>query len=471
MAIAVGAISGTAFVTGVGTAPNFTTLAYSSTGTVRWTNRYSGPAQWDEPRAIATDENESVYIVGYSDATNRQTDTAIVPYSAGGIALWTNRYGEPAAGYPVAYPEAIGTSPDRVYVAGDLTADGYGLCRPFVIAYTAKGDALWTNHYNATPSYTDSVQAMAVGHDGSVFVTGGCNALGNAPDWFTIAYSPDGAGIWTNRYNGPAGGSDFAMAIALHGGQVYVAGYSAGLGTGWDLTVIAYSADGQGLWTNRYDGPAHGDDLPQDMAVDAQGNVFLSGTSGALKTMVAYSAAGVPLWTNNGLPGVVSALASIGTGGVVGAGYTTSLDPRGAYLAMGFSPSRVLWTNTFHGDSDLDDYASGPFCLAVGPGGSIYVTGYSEMPHPGGTNRDFVTVKYVPIPAIRFSAAKPQSNATFRLTITAPTNTPYRLEASPDLANWQTLTNFAPLPVESVNYTDTQAPGFARRYYRTVWNP
>jgi len=97
----------------------------------------------------------------------------------------------------------------------------------------------------------------------------------------------------------------------------------------------------------------------------------------------------------------------------------------------------------------------------------VYVTGTS-----GGTDgTDYATVKYVPAPDILFSAINRLPNATCQLMLSAPTNVAYRLDASADLTNWLTLTNFPSLPATSLQYTDTLAPGFPTRFYRTVWPP
>jgi len=79
------------------------------------------------------------------------------------------------------------------------------------------------------------------------------------------------------RYDGPAGGTDTAAALALDGnGYIYVTGASAGTGSGQDYATVQYDSAGQQQWAVRYDGPVSGEDLARALAVDASGNVYLS---------------------------------------------------------------------------------------------------------------------------------------------------------------------------------------------------
>ena len=105
--------------------------------------------------------------------------------------------------------------------------------------------------------------------------------MGGFADYVTIAYSGAGVPLWTNRYDGPGNDQDIAKAVAVDAnGNVFVTGSSYGSGDNhWDYATIAYSGAGLPLWTNRYNGPANGDDAACAVAVDASGNVFVTGSS------------------------------------------------------------------------------------------------------------------------------------------------------------------------------------------------
>jgi hypothetical protein len=91
--------------------------------------------------------------------------------------------------------------------------------------------------------------------------------------------------LWTNRYNGPSiySSSDTARAIAVDaGGNVIVTGDSYRDFVTRDIATIAYSNAGVPLWTNRYNGPANGDEVPltkQSLAQGPGGSVYLTGAS------------------------------------------------------------------------------------------------------------------------------------------------------------------------------------------------
>src|SRR5215471_8803649 len=153
---------------------------------------------------------------------------------------------------------------------------------PVPRAYALGGLPLWTNFYSGPGNYTDYAKAIGVDRDGNVFVAG-YSANSNSPpynyDYVTVAYSSAGKPLWTNRYNGPGNSDDVVAGLAVSGGNVFVAGYSTSSSGDLDFATVAYSRAGVPLWTNRYDGPGHSNDLVYATAADTNGNVFVTGRS------------------------------------------------------------------------------------------------------------------------------------------------------------------------------------------------
>jgi hypothetical protein len=169
-------------------------------------------------------------------------------------------------------------------------------------------------------------------------------------------------------------------------GNVIVTGTSNG-----DYLTTAYSAAGVPLWTNRYNGGR-----ATGIAVDANGNVFVLGTvSGGVYLTIAYSESGVPLWTNR-YPGAAGrtdlgrAVVVDGSGNVLVA--VASISRTGFdYATIKYSGAGVpLWTNRYDGIGYVDGHDF-PNCMAVDGSGNVYVAGSS---YGGGTLDDFVTIAY-----------------------------------------------------------------------------
>jgi hypothetical protein len=160
----------------------------------------------------------------------------------------------------------------------------------------AQGTELWNARYDGPASGHDGARAVGTDAGGNVFVTGVSAGIATLDDWATLKYDPDGNLLWESRLNGPINGNDLPQSLLVDAnGDVYVTGFSLlapGLQT---ITTVKYSgADGAVLWEQRVPGLANAGRI---MALDSEGNVVVTGWDGAIRVVKYRGSDGEPLWS------------------------------------------------------------------------------------------------------------------------------------------------------------------------------
>ena len=246
----------------------------------------------------------------------------------------------------------------------------------------------------------DRAMALALDGSGGVCVTGYSYRPRSNYDFLTIRYDADGRLLWEALYDGPAGQSDYAAAVAVDGnGCVYVAGHSNGRNTSLDLTLVKYDENGNRLWEVRYDGPSHRDDYACALALDAEGNVFVTGYSFGSGTehdyvTLKYSPDGERIWAdryNSPLNRDDSAVDLVvdGEGRVIVTGTDRVRSTSYDFATLAYdSQGKRVWTARHSGEEGGFDTAA---ALTVDMDGNVYVTGYGENRESG---YDIFTLKY-----------------------------------------------------------------------------
>jgi len=336
--------AGNVYVTG-GSGGDYATVKYNSAGTEQWVARYDGPASAnDGAYAIALDDAGNVYVTGSSEGSGTFRDYATVKYNPSGTEEWVARYDGPGNYLDVAKAIAIDDS-GNVYVTGRSV--GSGIYWDYAtVKYSSTGVQQWVARYDGPAYEDDRAHTIAVDGSGNVYVTGGIRSSRGDYDYATIKYNSVGNQQWVARYNGPGNDWDVATSIALDdAGNVYVTGWSFGSGTNYDYATIKYNSAGEEQWVARYDGPASNWDDATAIAIDGEGNTYVTGGSGIYPTFdyatVKYSSTGVQQWVAR-----------------------------------------------YDGPAGGNDEA---FALALDGTGNVYVTGYSDG---SGTYEDYATIKY-----------------------------------------------------------------------------
>ena len=387
------------------------TIAYSDAGAPIWTNAYRAPGDYydGQPNAVTADQEGNAFVSGVTFASFGQ-DYVTIKYSSTGVPLWTNLYNGPGDGNDGAAGMVVDENGDVIVTGGSVGNEGLSSYFDFAtVKYTGAGVPVWTNRYNGPANHGDEGTDIALAPNGGVIVTGISYTSEGDADYVTLAYSSQGVPLWTNRYNGPGNGSDYGRAVEVApNGTVFVTGDSWG-GEEQEWATVAYSSGGMALWTNRYHAEWSGPNFATALAVDAQGNVFVTGRDGGFQSpnggyaTIKYSNAGEALWTNRyngplttfGYNDNARAIAVDPNGNVIVTGQSYSHGDMTDFATIAYSNAGMpLWTNRYNGAANGWDTPVTKNSLAVGADGSVYVTGISDRDVAEGGQFEFVTIKY-----------------------------------------------------------------------------
>ncbi|MEO0068474.1 MAG: T9SS type A sorting domain-containing protein [candidate division WOR-3 bacterium] len=313
--------------------------------------------------------------------------------------LWTRRYDGPANGDEEAC--AVFTDgEDNVIVIGSspTLTTGYDFV---VFKYSPAGESLWLARIGSTGNTNDLVRAAKMDASGAIYLTGRTGSAGNY-NILTVKLNPDGSEAWRAIYEGSGGKNDEPTAMAIDAsGNVFITGYEADAGGYLDFVTIKYNADGTQAWAAKYDG-GFGDDKGVDIALGPDGSVYVTGSrtqeGGTFQdyATLKYDAAGGQVWVDiydrDTVNDIPTAIAVDSAGNVFVTG-RSALGP-----GMGGPFSYVTLKYNSSGNRLWTKIYSGtnrgaiPVAMALTPNG-LYITGNVWRT----TNNDIGTVAYNPL--------------------------------------------------------------------------
>ncbi|HZJ14201.1 MAG TPA: immunoglobulin-like domain-containing protein [Chthoniobacteraceae bacterium] len=366
--------------------------------TQAWVQRYNGPANGgDGGNAVVIGKGGEIVVTGASVGVGTGQDIYTAKYaSANGALLWEKRVNFGGEDFPS--KAAIDGNGD-VIVAGRANFVDIAL-----VKYAREdGTVLWQRSYDGAAHMLDNVYDMAVDAQGNIFVTGYTQTAAGTEDIYSAKYAgTDGTLIWQRTYNGPANNNDDGNALALDAnGDVIVAGSS--FGAAFDIYTAKYAGISGALIWEKIISTNNGD-AARDVAVDANGDVFITGGGGGAATDV-YTVKfrggdGQELWrrTYSSAGSFLdsgNALALDTSGDVVITARVGGTGTGGGddwYTAKyAGSTGSVIWGRQFSGPAGSVDT---PAAIAVDARGNAVVAGLARISGTGPANNDFYVIKY-----------------------------------------------------------------------------
>ncbi len=393
--------AGNLFVAGRSQRPltnsDYSLIKYNPDGVEQWVVAYNGPDSSSENIAdIAVDISGNIYLTGTSDVSGG-SDWATVKYNNDGVEQWVARFDGPGNYYDGASAVTVDGS-GNVYVTGYVAPEQSFVNVDYAtIKYDISGVEQWVSYYDGPGQASDQAKAITLDDSGNVYVTGiSVGSAGNS-DYATIKYNGDGVERWVARYNGPGNSDDVAVDIVVDKMRnVIVSGGSKGDGTNYDFATVQYNSAGVEQWVSRYDGSAHNWDFPEEMVINEQGDVFITGYGDGTNNddfiTIKYDNSGDQKWVSK-YDGVAygydrsNSVALGDNGNIYVTGVSTGYSNTRDYVTIKINPEGYReWTMRY--DAGYDQ----PADVVTDGLGHIYVTGDSVFDYD--TEILCTTIKY-----------------------------------------------------------------------------
>jgi len=365
-----------------------------------WTNRFAPTGEIDDWSDIARGPGHTAFVAGTQGHSqgpgSRMTLTRI---NAAGARVWETPtipgvktwigFGASSRGNAV----AVDRHGDAI-VAGYSSWSGGGFA---VVKFSgADGDVVW-EQYLGLASYASATDVV-LDRAGNAYVTGTVDRGPGVGFTFTTVKlaAPDGALKWQNVYGGVKLDS-MATALAIDANRnTYVIGRTYAAAATYDWVTRKISPAGKSLWTRRWDGGSHNDDLPYGIVTTASGKaVYVCGTSQTPTVanndaiLVRYTTNGRRVWLRRfakfETDSIPNGLCFDSAGALLLSGARFPLDTTKAVttLLVKVTPAgKKVWLRSsaspYNADGDCE-YQS----IVPGPSGSMYVSGLVEPSNNG----------------------------------------------------------------------------------------
>jgi len=277
------AVDSSANIYEAGFSQNFGTVKLTPQGSNVWLTTYVEPYGPTISQSVLIDRENNIYVSGLDTyyyvppggvGNGPYVVLTTIKYGSNGNQIWKASNAPSLFNSSVQIGGATLAGSNGLYVVADFLPSG---ARYFTLRYDLSGNTIWAN----SPRGPDGVSishGMAVDGDANSLVTGQNGRYYPHYCYGTFKLGISGSVLWTNNYPQNPVGTGSAASIAVDSANnSYVTGYSPGTNSSNDIVTIKYGPNGNQLWLQRYHGPGSGNDAGNAIAVDNNGNVYVTG--------------------------------------------------------------------------------------------------------------------------------------------------------------------------------------------------
>ena len=332
-------------------------------GILQWENNYTTPLIFNYlyPTAVHCDSVGNATVVGYryTNPTEGRTANAIIviKYDPSGLMVWENiiegsfsffsnsffrtnvssvaditdnifiASAGTVSGYPttgfntikitpdgaIDWVSAINISGSSYHFVSNIRMQGTRLALAGHTGYWLSNAVIWVLDTNGNSKWTKTETGVG-GVDASFDYTGKVYLLTSSPgfpgDVSLYKYKPNGTFMFHQVYD--FGGAEIGWRIMpTPDNKMVILAYGTQTGISFYVDWLTFKIKTSGVivWSKRYDEHGNNDEIPSNMAVDSDGDIFVTGIGGPFPggpnlgarqfVLVKYKSNGVKVWQYN----------------------------------------------------------------------------------------------------------------------------------------------------------------------------
>jgi hypothetical protein len=379
---------------------------FSDSAQISWISIYNDPINGDdEADAMVQDSYGNLYVTGNCSDTGATYgwDITTIKYNADGEQQWLVSFDGPGHGDDVPYDIAVDQH-GNVYITGYSQESGVSGYDFLTMKIDSSGIIAWYRLLSNPGLSNDVAFGVAVDVNGNIFSTGATFVPASSSfDLTTVRYNPEGVQQWIQRYNSPFSEEDTGNDLVLDSNDnVYITGVSQQAPGNYDAITLKYDNGGVLQWVKRYNGPGNSNDDGFRLALDENLNVIVTGQQTGAGTLfdmltIKYDNDGNQRWISvyNG-PGnsedASNALVLDEAGNIYITGFAVGTNSTSDYATLKYTPQGSLrWVSFYTGPANGFEQAYG---IALDNSDGVYVTGYSPSVITPFVHYEYATVKY-----------------------------------------------------------------------------